>query len=59
MLAWMPMSAAKSNPETQDRPVPASLLYRFSVAFPTWAGAIMAVYSILLRGSGLFKIRPR
>jgi hypothetical protein len=59
MLAWMPMPAAKSNPVTQDRSVPASLLYRFSIAFPTWAGAIMAVYSVLLRGSGLFKIRPR
>jgi hypothetical protein len=53
------MPAAKSNPVTQDRSVPASLLYRFSIAFPTWAGAIMAVYSVLLRGSGLFKIRPR
>jgi hypothetical protein len=38
MLAWMPMSAAKSNPETQDRPVPASLLYRFSIAFSNWGG---------------------
>jgi hypothetical protein len=59
MLAWMPMPTAKSVPETQDRSVPASLLYRVSIAFPTWAGAIMAVYSVLLCKFSALKIRMR
>ncbi len=64
MLAWAPMSASeedkgKSSPEKQAEPVAAGLLYRLTVAFPSWAGAILAVYSIFLSRFGAFKIRPR
>jgi hypothetical protein len=61
MLAWMPMSASeedKDSPEKQAQPV-AGLLYRLTVAFPSWAGAILAVYSIFLCRFGALKIRPR
>jgi hypothetical protein len=58
MLAWMPMSADESGPEKQV-PVAAGLLYRLTVAFRSWAGAILAVYSIVLCRFGALKIRPR
>jgi hypothetical protein len=57
MLAWMPMSADRSCPETQSQPVAASVLYRMTIAFPSWAGAILAVYSIFLCRFGALKIR--
>jgi len=57
MLAWMPMSADKSSPEVAAHPVAASLLYRMTVAFPSWAGAILAVYSIFLCRFSALKIR--
>ena len=57
MLAWMPMSTDKSRSEKQAEPVAAGLLYRLSVAFPSWAGAILAVYSIFLCRFGALKIR--
>jgi hypothetical protein len=59
MLAWMPISADKSSPEKQAHPVAAGLLYRLTVAFPSWAGAILAGYSILLCRFSALKIRPR
>jgi len=59
MLAWTPMMADKSSPETSLQPVTAGFLYRLTLAFPSWAGAIMAVYSIFLYKFGVLKIRPR
>jgi hypothetical protein len=47
MLAWTQMSNTESSPDLQ--PVAAaSLLYRMTVAFPMWAGGILALYSIFL-----------
>jgi hypothetical protein len=57
MLAWMPMSADESSLEKQSEPVAAGVLYRLTVAFPSWAGAIMAVYSIVLYRCSALKIR--
>ena len=59
MLAWMPMSADKSSPEKQSEGVAAGLLYRLTVAFPSWAGAILAAYSIFLYRFSILKIRLR
>jgi hypothetical protein len=57
MLDWMPMPDQKASPERPSHSDAAGLLYRLTVAFPSWAGAILAVYSIFLcRFSGL-KIR--
>jgi len=53
------MSADKSSLEKQSQPVAASLLYRLTVAFPIWAGAILAVYSIFLCRFSALKIRLR
>ncbi len=58
----MPMSASdkdEDSPEEQAQPVAAGLLYRLTVTFPSWAGAILAVYSIFLCGFDAVKIRPR
>jgi hypothetical protein len=57
MLAWMPMSADKSSLENQAQPVAAGLLYRLTLAFPSWAGAILAVYSIFLCRFSALKVR--
>jgi len=51
------MSADKSSLENQAQPVAASLLYRLTVAFPSWAGAILAVYSIFLCRYSALKVR--
>jgi|CZLA01.1.fsa_nt_gi hypothetical protein len=59
MLAWMPKSADTASSEKQSDSVAASLLYRLEVAFPIWAGAILAVYSIFLCRFGALKIRLR
>ena len=59
MLAWMSMSADKSSPEAESQSVAAGLLYRLTVAFPSWAGAILAMYSISLCGLSALKIRLR
>jgi len=57
MLAWLPMFADKSSPEKQSHPIAAGLLYRLTVAFPSWAGAILAVYTIFLCRFSALKIR--
>src|SRR5208282_3694175 len=59
MLAWMPMSADESSLENQAQPAAAGLLYRLTVAFPSWAGAIMAVYSIFLCKLNVLRDRPK
>jgi hypothetical protein len=51
------MSADVSSLEKQSEPVAAGVLYRLTVAFPSWAGAIMAVYSIVLYRFSALKIR--
>lgn len=55
----MHMSADKSSPEKQSHTVAAGLLYRLTIAFPSWAGAILAVYSIFLHRFSALKIRLR
>ncbi len=57
MLAWTPMCADKSRPDTQSHAVAADLLFKMTVAFPSWAGAILAVYSVYLCRFGALKIR--
>ncbi|HMD15402.1 MAG TPA: hypothetical protein VKH18_01950 [Terriglobales bacterium] len=55
----MPMTADKSSFEDQAQPVAAGLLYRLTVAFPSWAGAILAVYSVFLCRFSALKVRPK
>jgi hypothetical protein len=57
MLAWMRMSTDKSSLEDRVGPLAAGLLYRLTVAFPSWAGAILAVYSIFLCRFSALKVR--
>jgi len=52
-----PMSADQSNPEKQAQPVAAGFLYPLAIAFPSWAGAILAVYSIVLCRFSALRIR--
>jgi hypothetical protein len=55
MLAWMSMSAEKSGSGKQADPVTTGLLY--PLTFPSWAGAILAVYTIFLCRFSALKIR--
>jgi len=57
VLAWIPMSADEATSENQSQPIAAGFLYRLTVAFPSWAGAILAVYSIRSYRFGDFRIR--
>jgi hypothetical protein len=63
MIAWETMTTDEQHSEEQAMPASASLLYRLTVAFPTWAGAMLAVYAIFSRfGVSMldaFRIRPR
>jgi hypothetical protein len=59
MLGWTPNSADATSSEKQFDSVAAGLLYRLTVAFPSWAGAILAVYSVFLCRFGALKIRLR
>lgn len=56
MLAWTPMSADKSTSEEPSESA-TGFLYRLTMAFPSWAGAILAVYSIFLCKFSALKIR--
>ena len=51
------MSAGKARPDTEAHAVAADLLFRMTTAFPSWAGAILAVYSVYLCRFGALKIR--
>lgn len=59
MLAWDSMPDDTSAPKTVPEPRFGGLLYQLTVVFPSWAGAIIVLYSILLHRVGLLKIRPR
>jgi hypothetical protein len=47
----------KSQLQADTAPFASGLLYRLSIAFTTWAGAALAVYSILLRSGNILKLR--
>jgi hypothetical protein len=57
MLASMRMSADKFSLEDQAQPIAAGFLYRLTLAFPSWAGAILAVYSIFLSRFSALRVR--
>jgi hypothetical protein len=59
MLAWMTGSDQKCDPGMQVQPVATGVLYNLMVAFPSWAGAIMALYAVFLGRLGALKIRLR
>jgi hypothetical protein len=43
--------------EEQSHPAAAGFLYRLTLAFPSWAGAIAAVYSIFAYRFSTLRIR--
>ena len=57
MLSWISKAADKSPSERQSQAFAMDVLSRLTVAFPSWAGAILAVYSIFLCRFGALKIR--
>ena len=50
-------SKKKSNPEKKSQPGAAGFLYPLTLAFPSWAGAVLAVYSIFLCRFSALKLR--
>jgi hypothetical protein len=59
MLAWEPIPDEKPNAESERTPLLAGVLYRLTLAVPSWAGALMALYSISLLRLGAHRIRLR
>lgn len=63
MIAWEPRTTDEASPRNPEIPDSASLLYRLGLAFPSWAGALLAAYAILLARFvpklDAFRIRPR
>jgi hypothetical protein len=63
MIAWETMATDDKISEEPAVPASASLIYRLTAAFPTWAGAMLAVYAIFSRfGVSMFdafRFRPR
>ena len=53
------MSDDESSSEKQAEGAAAGVLYRLTVAFPSWAGAILALYSVFLYRFSVLKIRLR
>jgi hypothetical protein len=56
MLAKIALPTNESGPE-KSQPVAVGFLYRLTMVFPSWAGAILAVYSICLCRLGALKVR--
>jgi hypothetical protein len=59
MLAWKSMSEDKLSDEKKSQPDAAGFVYRLMLAFPSWAGGILALYSIFMYRFNGLKIRPR
>jgi len=64
MIAWDATNAEQNSAQKPAKPDAGGLLYQVTAAFPSWAGAILALYAILLSGVdllrwGAFRIRPR
>jgi hypothetical protein len=64
MIAWELEQTDERAAEKPAAPDAAGLLYRLTVAFPAWAGAILALYAIFMSRLDVFKfsafrIRPR
>jgi len=59
MITWEGMPTEKANTGKPAEPVAASLLYRLTVAFPSWAGALFVLYSLCMWRFGGLRIRPR
>jgi hypothetical protein len=51
------MPETKVNPEKQAQPAGAGFLYTLGLAFPSWAGAMLAAYSIFLCRFSALKLR--
>jgi hypothetical protein len=59
MFAWMLKSADRFSALRQIQPVAAGVLYRLTVVFPSWAGGVLAVYSIFLCRFSTLRIRQK
>jgi hypothetical protein len=51
------MFARKSNPEDVSQPGGANFMYRLSLAFPSWAGAVLSLYSVFLWSHRVLRFR--
>jgi hypothetical protein len=51
------MPEANLNPEKRVQPAGTGFLYTLGLAFPSWAGAMLAAYSIFLCRFSALKLR--
>jgi hypothetical protein len=63
MIAWEPQTIDEASLQKPAVPRSANLMYRLALAFPSWAGALLAIYAIFLARFlpkfDAFRIRPR
>lgn len=55
-IAWETKTAGKLALKPTESTALAGWFYGFWVAFPSWAGAMLAIYAIVLSASGWFKV---
>jgi hypothetical protein len=53
------VAAPELKPDEQVRPAIDGALYRLTMAFPSWAGGLLAIYALCLGGWTALKIRAR
>jgi hypothetical protein len=63
MIAWEPKTTDEPSLKKRAMPGFAGLTYLLALAFPSWAGALLAVYAMFLARFvpkfDAFRIRPR
>jgi hypothetical protein len=59
MLIWESAPSKKHSANTLKDDAPAGILYQLALAFPSWAGFLLAVYALFLAKSNVFRIGAR
>jgi len=53
------MATGEPKSELQPNPALAGLLYRLTVIFPSWAGALVTLYTLFYYGLAALRVRFR
>jgi len=59
MLNWNRAPGKKRGLKETEGGAPGGVLYQLALAFPSWAGVLLAVYALFLVKFNAFKIGPR
>ena len=59
MIAWEPVTGEGRNGEKRTESARAGVLYKLAIAFPSCAGAILAIYALMVSRPWLLRVRSR